>query len=140
MAAMSTPPCIARRLLLSHYVTVLSDAPSTCCISTVCLPAQPGPVSLLCLLLLLLLLLPAAAHRKLSLSRKLPCGKCNGTGSRSGKRDQCETCHGTGVQVTIRPIGPGMVQQIQQPCRDCSGNGFCAKPSKRRKGLVLVLQ
>lgn len=77
-----------------------------------------------------------AVFRKLSLSRKLPCGKCNGTGSKSGQRHQCETCHGTGVQVMIRPIGPGMVQQIQQPCRDCSGNGFCAKPSKRRKGLV----
>jgi RecJ-like exonuclease len=81
------------------------------------------------LLLLLLLLLP---HRKLSLSRKLPCSKCNGSGSKSGKRDTCETCHGSGVQVMIRPIGPGMVQQIQQPCRECSGNGFCVKPSKHR--------
>jgi hypothetical protein len=78
----------------------------------------------------------SALCRKLSLSRKLPCGKCNGTGSKSGRRDECGTCHGTGVQVMIRPIGPGMVQQIQQPCRDCNGNGTCAKPSKRRKGLV----
>jgi hypothetical protein len=76
------------------------------------------------------------SRRKLSLSRKLPCSKCAGTGSKSGKRTQCDTCHGTGVQVMIRPIGPGMVQQIQQPCKDCSGNGFCAKPSKRRKGLA----
>jgi hypothetical protein len=68
--------------------------------------------------------------RKLSLSRKLPCGKCNGSGSKTGRRDQCDTCHGTGVQVMIRPIGPGMVQQIQQACKDCSGNGFCAKPSR----------
>ncbi|WIA20060.1 hypothetical protein OEZ85_005923 [Tetradesmus obliquus] len=69
--------------------------------------------------------------KKLSLSRKLPCSKCNGTGSKSGKRHTCSTCHGSGVQVHIRPLGPGMVQQIQSRCGDCSGSGYSSVPSDR---------
>jgi hypothetical protein len=72
----------------------------------------------------------SAARRKLSLSRKLPCSKCNGTGSKSGKRHTCSTCHGSGVQVHIRPLGPGMVQQIQSRCGDCSGSGYSSIPSE----------
>jgi hypothetical protein len=71
-----------------------------------------------------------AACRKLSLSRKLPCSKCNGTGSKSGKRHSCSTCHGSGVQVHIRPLGPGMVQQIQSRCGDCGGSGYSSVPSE----------
>eukprot|EP00879_Flechtneria_rotunda_P007452 GHRR01007817.1.p1 GENE.GHRR01007817.1~~GHRR01007817.1.p1 ORF type:complete len:397 (+),score=129.28 GHRR01007817.1:380-1570(+) len=69
--------------------------------------------------------------KKLSLSRKLPCSKCNGTGSKSGKRHTCQTCQGSGVQVHIRPLGPGMVQQIQSRCGDCSGSGYSSVPSDR---------
>eukprot|EP00878_Enallax_costatus_P000525 GHUV01000620.1.p1 GENE.GHUV01000620.1~~GHUV01000620.1.p1 ORF type:complete len:436 (+),score=128.18 GHUV01000620.1:166-1473(+) len=69
--------------------------------------------------------------KKLSLSRKLPCQKCNGTGSKSGKRHTCSTCQGSGVQVHIRPLGPGMVQQIQSRCSDCSGSGYSSIPSDR---------
>lgn len=71
-----------------------------------------------------------AACRKLSLSRKLPCTKCNGTGSKSGKRHTCSTCQGSGVQVHIRPLGPGMVQQIQSRCGDCQGSGYSSIPSE----------
>eukprot|EP00775_Hariotina_reticulata_P012213 gene12213-12350_t len=69
--------------------------------------------------------------KKLSLSRKLPCTKCNGSGSKSGKRHTCDTCQGSGVQVQIRPIGPGMVQQIQSRCSNCQGNGYSSIPSDR---------
>lgn len=69
--------------------------------------------------------------KKLSLSRKLPCSKCNGTGSKSGKRHTCSTCQGSGVQVHIRPLGPGMVQQIQSRCSDCQGSGYSSIPSDR---------
>uniref|UniRef100_A0A7R9YYF8 Uncharacterized protein n=1 Tax=Chlamydomonas euryale TaxID=1486919 RepID=A0A7R9YYF8_9CHLO len=62
--------------------------------------------------------------KKLSLSRNLPCDPCKGTGSKSGKKYECTTCHGTGVQVHIRPLGPGMMQQIQARCSSCQGSGF----------------
>eukprot|EP00967_Tisochrysis_lutea_P151731 scaffold295674_cov21-Tisochrysis_lutea.AAC.1 len=41
----------------------------------------------------------------------------------------------------IRPLGPGMVQQIQQRCSNCSGSGSMVPPSDvcgtcKGKGLV----
>lgn len=61
--------------------------------------------------------------KKLSLSRNLPCDTCSGSGTKSGKKYECSTCRGTGVQVHIRPLGPGMVQQIQARCSSCNGSG-----------------
>ena len=72
--------------------------------------------------------------KKLSLSRKVACSTCSGTGSRSGKRYECGTCRGSGVQVHIRPIGPGMVQQIQARCSECGGSGKSHPPSDRCGG------
>lgn len=69
--------------------------------------------------------------KKLSLARKVQCATCTGTGSRSGKRYECNTCHGSGVQVHIRPIGPGMVQQIQARCSECNGSGSSQPHSDR---------
>ncbi|KIZ04147.1 putative DnaJ proteinJ1 [Monoraphidium neglectum] len=69
--------------------------------------------------------------KKLSLARKVLCGTCSGTGSRSGKRYECNTCHGSGIQVHIRPIGPGMVQQIQARCSECNGSGSSQPHSDR---------
>lgn len=34
-------------------------------------------------------------------------------------------------QVKIRPLGPGMVQQIQQRCSTCGGAGYSCPPSDR---------
>ena len=36
----------------------------------------------------------------------------------------CHSCHGRGIKVTIRQIGPGMVQQMQSTCTDCRGEGM----------------
>lgn len=57
------------------------------------------------------------------------------------KRRCAQTCKGTGVQVMIRPLGPGMVQQIQQRCSNCTGSGSMVPPSDvcgqcKGKGLV----
>ncbi|KAL3149322.1 hypothetical protein ABBQ32_002130 [Trebouxia sp. C0010 RCD-2024] len=65
----------------------------------------------------------SGAVRKLSLSRNIKCDTCGGKGTKSGKRYQCEVCHGSGVQVMMRPLGPGMMQQIQQPCSNCNQTG-----------------
>ncbi|CAN6848964.1 unnamed protein product [Brassica oleracea var. botrytis] len=61
--------------------------------------------------------------KKLSLSRKALCSKCNGKGSKSGASMTCGGCQGSGMKVSIRQIGPGMIQQMQHPCHDCKGTG-----------------
>jgi len=44
-------------------------------------------------------------------------------GGKPGAMQPCRTCRGSGVKVTMRPLGPGMVQQVQAVCPDCSGEG-----------------
>eukprot|EP00887_Chlorella_sp_A99_P005312 scaffold1.g5312.t1 len=69
--------------------------------------------------------------RKLQMTRSIKCEACSGSGSKSGRRYTCETCRGSGVEVKIRPLGPGMMQQIQQRCSTCSGAGYSCPPSDR---------
>ncbi|GAA0163458.1 chaperone [Lithospermum erythrorhizon] len=63
------------------------------------------------------------AMRKISLSRNVICSRCNGKGSKSGASSKCSGCQGTGMKVTIRQLGPGMIQQMQHPCNECKGTG-----------------
>jgi len=44
-------------------------------------------------------------------------------GGKSGAMQSCRPCRGSGVKVTMRQIGPGMVQQMQSVCSDCAGAG-----------------
>ena len=49
-------------------------------------------------------------------------------GGKAGAVHPCRNCHGTGVKVSYRQLGPGMVQQMQGVCSDCHGEGityFC---------------
>ncbi|KAJ8484324.1 hypothetical protein OPV22_016809 [Ensete ventricosum] len=61
--------------------------------------------------------------KKLSLSRNVICQKCKGKGSKSGASTKCLGCQGSGMKVTIRQFGPGMIQQMQHPCNECKGTG-----------------
>ncbi|KAJ7519330.1 hypothetical protein O6H91_20G034400 [Diphasiastrum complanatum] len=61
--------------------------------------------------------------KKLSLSRNVICPKCKGQGSKSGTVNKCAGCQGSGMKVSIRQLGPGMIQQMQQVCPDCRGSG-----------------
>lgn len=36
---------------------------------------------------------------------------------------KCGGCQGSGMKVTIRQLGPSMIQQMQQPCNECKGTG-----------------
>jgi len=63
------------------------------------------------------------ATRKLALTRKAQCKTCNGTGTKSGRSSTCKVCNGSGVQVHIRQLGPGMIQQVQSKCSACDGTG-----------------
>lgn len=71
------------------------------------------------------------ATRKMSLQRNVKCAGCSGAGTTSGRRYPCDACHGSGVQVSMRPLGPGMMQQIQHPCAACGQTGFAIPPSDR---------
>jgi DnaJ family protein A protein 1 len=57
-----------------------------------------------------------------------------GTGSKSGKApDKCPTCKGNGIVFRVQQLGPGMIQQIQTVCHECSGAGERVNPSDRCK-------
>ncbi|KAI0075817.1 DnaJ-domain-containing protein [Panus rudis PR-1116 ss-1] len=59
---------------------------------------------------------------KLALTRNVICPKCNGKGGKEGAVRECGSCQGRGIKITLRQMGP-MIQQIQQPCDECSGTG-----------------
>ncbi|XP_019457496.1 PREDICTED: dnaJ protein homolog [Lupinus angustifolius] len=61
--------------------------------------------------------------KNLSLSRNALCSKCTGKGSKSGASMKCAACQGTGMKVSIRHLGPSMIQQMQHPCNECKGTG-----------------
>ncbi len=60
-------------------------------------------------------------------TQKQYCHKCNGTGSKDGKSNECKSCHGKGQTVKMIRQGP-MIQQFVAACEDCGGIG--EKPSK----------
>lgn len=50
---------------------------------------------------------------KLQLSKNVLCATCNGKGTQAGvEPESCSTCYGSGVEVTHRPLGHGMMQQV----------------------------
>ncbi|KAG6573898.1 DnaJ protein-like protein, partial [Cucurbita argyrosperma subsp. sororia] len=63
------------------------------------------------------------SSKKLSLSRNVICSKCKGKGSKSGASMKCPGCQGSGMKVSIRHLGPSMIQQMQHPCNECKGTG-----------------
>jgi len=71
--------------------------------------------------------------RKLALQKNVICDKCEGRGGKKGSMEQCGTCRGTGMQVQIQQLGPGMIQQIQTVCPDCRGQGERINPKDRCK-------
>ncbi|XP_021910801.1 chaperone protein dnaJ A6-like, partial [Carica papaya] len=44
-------------------------------------------------------------------------------GSKSGTSGRCYGCQGTGMKITTRQIGLGMIQQMQHVCPECRGSG-----------------
>lgn len=75
----------------------------------------------------------SGATRKLALQKNVICAKCEGHGGKKGAVQSCEHCQGTGMQVRIQQLGPGMVQQIQTVCHDCQGQGQRINPKDRCK-------
>ena len=53
---------------------------------------------------------------------------------------ECKECNGKGMMVRLRQIGPGMVQQIQMQCPQCSGSGYSVKKQKERQVLEVNIE
>eukprot|EP01038_Epipyxis_sp_PR26KG_P007601 gene7601-10350_t len=89
---------------------------------------------------------------RLAISRNKPCADCEGKGGKEGAEKTCVDCRGQGVKISLRQIGPGMVQQMQSACSNCKGTGkvidekdkckSCkgAKVAKDRKVLEVVIE
>ncbi|VVD02892.1 dnaJ homolog subfamily A member 1 [Leptidea sinapis] len=73
------------------------------------------------------------AVRKLALQKNVICDKCEGRGGKKGAMQTCMTCRGSGMQVQIQQLGPGMIQQIQSVCPECKGQREIIDPKDRCK-------
>jgi len=71
--------------------------------------------------------------RKLALQKNVICDGCEGIGGKPGAVQKCPNCRGTGMQVRIQQLGPGMMQQIQSMCGECHGEGERVDPKLRCK-------
>ncbi|KAJ3414189.1 pheromone processing endoprotease [Chytridiales sp. JEL 0842] len=69
---------------------------------------------------------------KLALQKQVVCGGCEGRGGKEGATKSCSACHGRGIRIIMRQMGP-MIQQMQQTCSDCNGEGEIINPKDRCK-------
>jgi len=60
-----------------------------------------------------------------------------------GMDTTCSVCKGSGVEIKVRKLSPGMVQQMQQECSQCGGSGIFI-PKKDRcttcDGKMIITQ
>ncbi|KAB7506344.1 DnaJ-like protein subfamily A member 1 [Armadillidium nasatum] len=70
--------------------------------------------------------------RKLALQKHVICSKCEGVGGKKPP-EKCPSCRGTGMQVRIQQLGPGMVSQVQSMCGECRGQGERINPKDKCK-------
>ena len=65
--------------------------------------------------------------KKFKVRKDIACSHCNGTGAENGsEREQCQTCHGTGVISHTTQSIFGMMQ-TQGVCPTCGGEGTVIK-------------
>eukprot|EP01089_Gocevia_fonbrunei_P022326 TRINITY_DN899_c0_g1_i1.p1 TRINITY_DN899_c0_g1~~TRINITY_DN899_c0_g1_i1.p1 ORF type:complete len:451 (+),score=103.52 TRINITY_DN899_c0_g1_i1:128-1354(+) len=68
---------------------------------------------------------------KLALRKKVICGDCKGVGgTKPDSVRNCNDCDGRGVKISLRQMG-AMIQQLQQVCTTCKGQGEIIKEEER---------
>ena len=65
-------------------------------------------------------------HKKISMSKKCTCHRCNGSGSQSNETGTCQSCGGTGFIKNVKRHGNTIIQNMG-PCPECHGTGQCIK-------------
>jgi DnaJ family protein A protein 2 len=70
---------------------------------------------------------------KWQLSKNALCGARSGQGEKSGAIQKGSAGRGRGVQIMIKQLAPGMVQQMQSVCSDCNGEGEVINEKDRCK-------
>lgn len=69
---------------------------------------------------------------KLALQKNVLCAKCEGKGGKEGAVQMCRGCNGQGARIMMRQMGP-VIQQFQQQCPDCQGQGEIINEKDRCK-------
>jgi len=69
---------------------------------------------------------------KMALKKTITCPTCSGRGGKEGQVKECSGCHGAGMKIVSRQMGP-MIQQFQTVCPDCKGAGEIIPDSARCK-------
>lgn len=70
--------------------------------------------------------------KKIRIIDDVKCDECKGKRVKlGGPLDQCGECKGKGVKIIMKSLGPGMFQQIHQPCKECNRTGVIIKPEFR---------
>jgi len=65
---------------------------------------------------------------EVEISKQVVCPTCRGSGAKSSKDiAKCTKCKGKGFILVQHQLGPGFVQQSQQHCEKCGGNGKIVK-------------
>jgi DnaJ family protein A protein 2 len=71
---------------------------------------------------------------KYPIKKTVLCSGCAGKGTnKPSAATQCKHCEGTGVTISLRHLGFGMVQQLQERCRQCNGEGEVIKQKDKCK-------
>jgi DnaJ homolog subfamily A member 2 len=66
----------------------------------------------------------SGATQEFHYTKQVICSGCQGQGTKSGAVIQvCRPCKGRGRQTQVRPLGPGMMQQVFTMCPECHGEG-----------------
>lgn len=63
------------------------------------------------------------AEKEFSVERQQICEECEGSGSRDGHTETCDSCGGRGIKVVKHMLAPGIFQQVQTHCEVCGGKG-----------------
>ena len=60
----------------------------------------------------------------INFDKTIKCRKCNGTGAKDPSCIKiCKNCDGSGITISIKTFGPGMISQTQTTCNVCNGIG-----------------
>lgn len=75
------------------------------------------------------------SEKEVKWERHKTCEKCDGSGYdvKDISKYTCKKCNGNGIEVIVRQLGPGMMQQMQQPCHVCRGSGNNVPGDKKCK-------